>query len=115
MAAAETILYLDNGQCLSIYNDASPINTPMHCSISGTASATSPYDFVVASNTRITDIITTATAGQVEVYNQGQPTGKIFNTDARYVISIANRKKYVPKIGFLAGVKYQIIPRIQTS
>ena len=115
MAAGLTELLLTNGQKISIYTDVSPINVPLHVNMLGAGVATSPINFSVQSNCQIKDqITTTTTSGEVEVYANGQKTGKSISTDQRFLIS-QDRKKWIPRFGFRAGVMYQFKPTVVTS
>lgn len=117
MAAGETKIFFSNGQTLSVYTDASPVGSPLHCDIIGVAGATSPMNFVLQSPARIRDIqVTTTSAGLVEFYANGQRTYKQIPTDQRWLVTQAGRASYVPRNWtFRPGIKYSLLPVVQTS
>ena len=117
MAAGETTLYMNDGSTIDIYSDASAVGSPMHVSITGTATSTSPLFFKLGKTLTIEDMVCAShpTAGVLEIYRNGQRTNKFITTDARFVSTIAGRKKIVPKYTFQAGVKYSFVPTVQTS
>ena len=115
MAAGLTEIFLTNGQKISVYTNASPLQVPVHCSMTGTAVAGSPIDFSVQNDCFIKDIVvTTTTAGELEVTRNHMRTGRKITTDQRYLIS-QDRKPFIPKLGFRAGQIYNLVPTVVTS
>jgi hypothetical protein len=114
MAVGSTTILFSNGQQLNIYNSSSVVNSPLHCSMSGAATATSPYIFMVQSDTCIKDMYTTATAGDIEILANSVPTGKKFQLSGRFGAGVI-RDYTIPRFCFRKGVGYSLIPRVATS
>jgi hypothetical protein len=118
MAATTQTLFLSNGQTLSIYFSAGQVvNSNVRCSLTGDATASSPFTFSVLSPCTIRDIINPATAvlGEYEFLHNGVRTGKKITTDARWLSTLANRTTYVPRYQFVPGVTYSLIQTVLQS
>lgn len=108
MAAANATITLSNGDSLSVYTNSDAIGAPVRVLMSGTATSTSPLDFMVRSVCFIEDIVTAQTAGILEVFRNYKHTGKTIPMDARFAYTMI-RKDKVPRIGFVPGVKYSLV------
>lgn len=97
---------LSNGQILRTYQAANAaVGSYSKCEINGEVSSTSPDDFEVSSPCFVQDIITPQTAGIVEIYGGGRPSGIQFMLDATYTTSNNNRMASLP-----AGNTYMMVP-----
>ena len=118
MAATTQTLFLSNGQTLSIYFSAGQaVNSSVRCSLTGEATAASPFTFSVLTPCSIRDIINPATAvlGEYEFLHNGVRTGRKITTDARWLSTLANRQAYVPQMRFVPGVTYSILQTVVQS
>ena len=118
MAATNQTLFFSNGQTLDIYFTAGQaVNSNVRCSLTGAATATSPFTFSVLTPCSIKDIINPASAvlGEYEFVHNGVRTGKKITTDARWLSTLANRDIYVPRYRFVPGVTYSLIQTVLQS
>lgn len=91
-----TNVRLSNGQMLQFYQVANvTAGTYLPCETNGAVSSTSPTDFEVTSPCYIADIVTSQTAGIIEIYS-GKPSGIQFLIDATFAVTNNNRQASLP-------------------
>jgi len=116
MGAGSHTFLLSNGQKIEVYTNSSIVGAPLHCSVSGTVTVTSPYIFTVDSVCSVVDFwVVTSTSGNIEIFADGKRSGKRYPIDQRFLITQANRANWIPRISFRPGVQYTLIPVVATS
>lgn len=107
--------YFTNGRQLSFYQAANvAVGTPLPVETNGIALSTSDTFFMVPAGEVwvVDDMVTSNTAGQVQVMKENFPTGKFFATDATRSPSTGTVRPRIP-MTFVPGVRYKFVESVQ--